>query len=330
MIPEFPNFKKIELSDKKEIEAYVSKFPPYSTFNFTNLWTWDVKNNREVSKLNGNLVFLYSVFFAEKSFLSFLGDNKCEDTALALLFFAKNNPNMYPELRFITEESAKQMQSANLYIKEDRDNFDYLFSPHKLAELQGIKFKEIRRIARKFSEKYPDAVFQLRDLSDLSIQNKIHLMLRQWEYRKKAQNKTCDLKFEEKALGRLLKNAKSHKLILSCVFLHDEMLGFSIDEVLPNGNAIAHFIKADNSFRGIYEFLNRELAQYLSTLNVMSWNWQQDLNIKNLRETKLGYRPIAFLKRYTVSLNDAHELYLQKTTLEKLLKYFYSAINIRH
>lgn len=309
MIPEFPNFKKIELSDKKEIEGYVSKFPPYSTFNFTNLLMWDVKNNREVSKLNGNLVFLYSVFFAEKSFLSFLGENKCEDTALTLLSFANNNPKIYPELRFITEESAKQMQSANLRIKEDRNNFDYLFSPSKLAELQGIKFKELRRLARRFSEEYPDAVFQLKDLSDLSIQNKIHLMLRQWECRKKAQNKICDLKFEEKALSRLLENAKSHKLILSCIFLHDVMLGFSIDEVLPNQNAIAHFIKADNSFRGIYEFLNKELAQYLTTLDVLSWNWQQDLNIKSLRETKLGYRPIAFLKRYTVS---THEHDLQK------------------
>jgi len=312
MIPKFPKFKKIELSDKKEIEKYVSKFPPYSTFNFTNLWAWDVKNNRKVSKLNGNLVFLYSVFFAEKSFLSFLGNNKCEDTTLALLSFAENNPKIYPELRFITEESIRQLQSNNLHVKEDRNNFDYFFSTSELAKLQGIKFKKHRCLARKFSEKYPDAVFQIKELSDLSIQKKLHLMLRQWEHRKKVQNKPCDLKFEEQALRRLLKNAKMHKLILSCVFLHDSMLGFSIDEVLPGRNAIAHFIKADNSFRGIYEFLNRELAQYLKNINIFLWNWQQDLNIKSLRETKLGYRPIAFLKRYTVSIEDAHKHDAQK------------------
>lgn len=307
MIPKFPNFKKIDLSDKKEIEEYVSKFPPYSTFNFTNLWAWDVKNNRKVSKLNGDLVFLYSVFFAEKPFISFLGNNKCEDTALTLLSFANNDPKIYPELRFITEESIKHLQSANLLVEEDRNNFDYLFSPSKLSELQGAKYKNLRRLAKKFSEEYTDAVFQLEDLSDLSVQKKIHLALRQWEHRKKVQNKACnDLEFEEKALCRLLENAKSHKLILSCVLLHDAMLGFSIDEILPGGNAIAHFIKADNSFRGIYEFLNRELAGYLATRDVELWNWQQDLNIETLRKTKLGYRPVAFLKRYTVSLKDAH------------------------
>lgn len=308
MIPEFPNFKKIELSDKKEIEKFVSKFPPYSTFNFTNLWAWDVKNNRKISKLHGNLVFLYSVFFAEKSFISFLGNNKCEDTAIALLSFANNDPRIYSELRFITEESARQLQSAGLLVEEDCSNFDYIFSPPKLAELQGIKFKKIRRLSKKFSEDYPDAVFQLKDLDDLLIQKKIHLMLRQWECRKKAQNKTCDdIEFEKRALCRLMKDAKNNKLILSCVFLHDAMLGFSIDEILPGGSAIAHFIKADNSFRGIYEFFNRELAQYLTSLDIKIWNWQQDLNIKNLREAKLGYRPSTFLKRYAVSLNDVHE-----------------------
>ena len=305
MIPEFPNFKKIELLDKKEVEEFVSKFPPYSAFNFTNLWAWDIRSDREISKLNENLVIRFTDYETGEPFVSFLGTNKCEDTISMLLSFA-NNSKIFPKLRFIAEESIEYLQSSKFNVKDDRDNFDYLFSPAKLAELQGVKFKKIRRLARIFSEEYPGAVFQLEDLSDLLIQEKIHLMLRRWECRKKVQNKTCDLRFEERALNRLLKNAKSHELILSCVFLHNTMLGFSIDEILPNKNAIAHFIKADNSFKGIYEFFNRELAQYLSTLDIELWNWQQDLNIKNLREAKLGYRPVAFLKRYTISINDAH------------------------
>lgn len=304
MIPEFPNFKKIELSDKKEVEEFVSKFPPYSAFNFTNLWAWDIRGDREIAKLNENLVIRFTDYETEEPFLSFLGINKCENTALTLLSFACKS-EICPKLRFITEESIGNLQSANLCVAEDRDNSDYLFSPPKLSKLQGVEFKKIRHLAKRFSEEYPDAVFQSKDLSDLSVQNEIHLMLRKWECRKQEQNKECDLRFEEKALNRLLQSAKSHNLTLSCVFLHNKMIGFSIDEILPNQNVIAHFIKADNSFKGIYEFLNRELAQYLEALNITLWNWQQDLNIKNLRETKLSYRPVAFLKRYTVSFNDS-------------------------
>ncbi len=311
MISEFPNFKKLELLDKEEIEKFTSKFPPYSAFNFTNLWAWDIRSDREVAKLNGNLVVRFTDYETKEPFLSFLGTNKCEDTVFTLLSFASNS-KIYPKLRFITEESIKHLQSANLLVEEDRNNSDYLFSPSKLAELQGAKFKDIRRLAKKFSKEYPDAVFRLKDLGDLSVQNKIHLTLRQWEHRKKMQNKTCDLKFEEKALCRLLENVKDHKLILSCVFLQGTMLCFGIDEILPNRSAVSHFIKADNSFKGIYEFFNRELAQYLTTLDIASWNWQQDLNIKNLKEAKLSYCPVAFLKRYTVSFNYVNEHDLQE------------------
>jgi hypothetical protein len=309
MIPKFPDFKKLELSDREDFEKFVSKFLPYSAFNFTYLWAWDLGG---VSELNGNLVIRFATDFRTmEPFLSFLGTNECENTVHALLSFARSS-GLSPELRFIPGEVIKYLKSASLKMEEDRDNFDYLFSPTKLAELQGNQFKELRRLARIFSEKYPEAVFQLEDLSDLSVQKKIFLTLRKWEYQKKIQNKTCDLNFEERALRRLLESAKSHQLILSCVFLHDEMIGFSIDEILPNGNAMAHFIKAVNSFRGIYEFLNRELAKYLRTLNVVLWNWQQDLNIKNLRETKLGYRPVDFIKMYAVSLNNADEYDLLK------------------
>lgn len=309
MIPKFPDFKKLELSDREDFEKFVSKFLPYSAFNFTYLWAWDLG---EISELNGNLVVRFATDFKTmKPFLSFLGNNECESTMRTLLSFARSS-ELSPELRFIPGEVIKYLKSASLKMEEDRDNFDYLFSPTKLAEFQGNQFKELRRLARIFSEKYPEAVFQLKDLNDLSVQKKILLTLRKWEYRKKMQNKSYDLNFEERALCRLLENAKHHELILSCVFLHDEMIAFSIDEILPDGNAMAHFVKAINSFNGIYEFLNRELAKHLKTLNIVLWNWQQDLDIKNLRDTKLGYRPVAFLEMYTVSLNEDKDPDLQK------------------
>ncbi len=32
MIPKFPNFKKIELSDRADVEKFTLKYPPYSDF----------------------------------------------------------------------------------------------------------------------------------------------------------------------------------------------------------------------------------------------------------------------------------------------------------
>lgn len=300
MIPEFPQFKSLQLSDKQEIEKFAAGFPPYSAFNFTNLWAWDIRDDRKLSRLNGNLVILFTNYSTEEPYLSFLGTNKCEDTVLQLLNYAKES-KIFPKLCFITGETIQQLQSANLFIEEDRDNADYVFSPSKLAELKGIELKDQRHLARRFTREYPDAIFSIENLSDPLMQEGVCSVLRRWENAKKSQNKPFDLRFEEKALRRLLGTSDTHTLTLSCVHLHGVMLGFSIDEILPNQSAIAHFIKADNSFRGVYEFINRELAQYLVNKNIVLWNWQQDLNIENLRKTKLSYRPINLLKRYTVS-----------------------------
>lgn len=72
MIPEFPNFKKIELSDQKEIESFTSKFPPYSDFNFTSLWSWDTHTNMQISILNKNLVIRFNDYLSDSFFYSLL------------------------------------------------------------------------------------------------------------------------------------------------------------------------------------------------------------------------------------------------------------------
>ena len=79
------------------------------------------------------------------------------------------------------------------------------------------------------------------------------------------------------------------------------MIGFSIDEIVPHSIRYITFFKADNSFKGISEFLNEKVAQYLVVHDVVLWNWQQDLGIEDLRRSKMSYRPVNFLKKYRVS-----------------------------
>ena len=81
MIPEFPQFKKLELSDKKDVEKFTSLFAPYSDFNFASLWSWNIKDEMRLSVLNGNLVVHFTNYLTEELFYSFLGDKKINETA---------------------------------------------------------------------------------------------------------------------------------------------------------------------------------------------------------------------------------------------------------
>ncbi len=301
MIPEFPQFKKIELEDRKSIEAYTHKYPPYSDFNFTSLWAWDIDGERMISKLNGNLVVIFTDYKTSKSFFSFLGDNKIEDTIQKIISFAEQS-NISPILRFVSEESANDLRDSGLFIEEDRDNFDYIFSISDLSELGGVKFKEKRHSATKFLREYPEASFEIRELSDRNARAQIVSVLHNWRNKKKLDHKIYDSKNEDIAISRLLQANHNSKVILSCVFLRDTMIGFSVDEILPQSYAVSHFFKADNSHSGVYDFMNKKVSEYLLSQDIKLWNWEQDLGLDNLRQSKMSYHPVAFLKKYTISL----------------------------
>ena len=76
MLPEFPKFKSIDLTDKKEIEEINKKFPPYSDFNFVSMWCWDIKGEMHISILHDNLVVKFTDYLTGDPFFSFFGNNK--------------------------------------------------------------------------------------------------------------------------------------------------------------------------------------------------------------------------------------------------------------
>lgn len=301
MIPSFPDFKKLTKEDKKDIESYTKKYLPYSDFNFTSLWVWDITRERMVSDLNGNLVVRFTDYATHKAFFSFLGDKKPNETARELLKFSEKS-GVGDTLYLVPEESIKNLDQNKLKIEEDRNNFDYIISVKNLADLKGILFKSKRHSAEKFSKNYKEASFEIKKLSDSKIKEHIFSAIRKWERNKKLTNKGTELEHEEMAIKRLLENLNNQELIVGCVFIKEEMIGFSIDEKLPNEYAISHFTKADITHNGVYDFLNRELSKYLLQNKIALWNWEQDLGIHNIRKSKESYRPTNFLKKYKVSL----------------------------
>src|SRR3989344_6982684 len=135
-LPEFPKFKPLELSDKQDIEKITNKFPPYSDFNFVSMWSWDIKDEMRVSQFYGNLVVRFTDYLTGVPFYSFLGDNKVNETAEALLKLSKNE-GLKPELRLVPESSINRLHNQQFNILEDRDHFDYILDNDKIQRHQG-------------------------------------------------------------------------------------------------------------------------------------------------------------------------------------------------
>mgnify|MGYP000722180560 CR=1 FL=1 len=314
MIPTFPKFKKISRNDRAEILSYTKDFLPYSDYNFNSLWSWDTTGEMRLSILNGNLIVMLPDYISGEPALSFIGNKKLKKTVADLLDYA-DKKDITSGLTLVPEIAISKLQKKDFKIEEDEDHFDYIFSTKKLSELTGKSFKTKRLMAKRFITNQPEATFKTSLVSNPESHKQILEVLKNWGGKK---TKKEDLVLENRAIRRTLMLSKMDKneLLLAGVYLNDELLAFSIDEVLSIGYAISHFFKVKNDYKGVSEYLNQQTAQFLHENGVELWNWEQDLGIEGLKKSKTGYRPVQFLKKYKIQkniyYNNKTKLYLVK------------------
>jgi len=304
MIPMFPNFKKLELGDKQDIEKrYCGTIVP-SDYHFASLWAWDLNEDLEVSLLNDNLVVKFQDYQTSERFYSFFGKNNLENTLNTLLNFIKINGlgskvSLIPEQNF--EDSDFTRLSESFDIQEDKDNFDYIFSVKDLLNYSGKKLYSKKKQLNKFLENYIKVTNVVTfETINPDIEKDVLGLLIKWSKIKVTRNE-----IEISALKKTLGLIPQIKFLIFCVYIHDQLVGFSILEIMDKNHAIHSFQKADLSYVGITEFINNRIAQYLNKLGVAYINAEQDLGVEGLRRAKHSYNP-TFLKKYTISKKSAH------------------------
>lgn len=299
MIPQFPHFKSIELSDRASVEAHTSLYEPYSDFNFTCLWAWDVDEKRMISELNGNLVVKFTDYVTQEPFLSFLGTNKREDTARALIEYCRAE-GLPTTLRLMPDVSISDLNPKVFTIEESRGDFDYIFSLKEIALLAGNRFQRKREGANKFWRENSSAKLDRIDCSDRKIQQQIIETIRIWEKHKVAQQKNYEIKHELEGTRRLFESNRLDLLHAVGLFSGETMIGYAIGEGLANNNALAHFLRSTNSYKGVTEALMQGYAKYLDSLQYKYLNFESDLDVDGMRRAKMSWRPTKFLQRYNV------------------------------
>lgn len=299
MIPVFPHFKNLELKDWEFIKNYTKQFPPFNDFEFVSLWTYNMGGENSFSLLNDNLVIKIHDFITGKFFYSFLGSNNTHDTISKLLIKSKED-NFGTKLYLIPEINLKNSPKIeNLFsIKEDRDSFDYIISVDEMANLEGSKYSNRRNHINKFKKLYPGHTIQIIDLTKKKAKQDIKELFILWETQKgKNRNETI---IELTAIEKLFDLVNVMPIQCLGIYFQHKLIGFSTFHIVHDNYAILSFIKGDTSYRGIYEYLNQEIAKYLKTLGTQYLNYEQDLGIPELRKSKLLWHPVIFLKKYII------------------------------
>lgn len=297
--PIFPDFEKLNLNHKAEYERIVSGRPPYSDYNFMSLWSYNIEDDCAVSMLGGNLVIKFRDYITNKPFYSFLGRENLYDTINTLLDHAQTN-GLEPHLKLIPEHNLKQnikLLKNHYRIRPDRDNFDYVFSLEKLNSLPGKSFNNKRNKVSRFIRDYPGIEARQIDLSEPANHKHLLYVFSHWSKGKEE----ADTLHENKALKRLLRSTKYFKLMCVGIYIDDRLKAFTIAEIIDHKFSIAHFTKADPKCTGIFEFLYKSVAGALIEKGCLYFNREQDLGLEGLRQAKLSWRPIKFLKKYIIT-----------------------------
>lgn len=296
MIPEFPNFGQIGIEHRNEVVGTTKKYPPYSDYDFTTLWAWNVENKRRIAKLNGNLVVQFTDYLTGEAFFSFFGSMELRKTIKTLFEFAHSEA-VTTDLRFVPDLvlQSPEINDDGFAVVEDPDNHDYIYSIDKLVSFEGHEYGQARNLLSRFLKRNGSINVKQLDLSQNKDANLILEVNKKWQG-----NKGVYLQTEEKALKRLIDNAKDFKLETIGIFIEAEIVAYAISELLYSSYAISHFAQANTEYAGVYAFLMRQIAIDLQSKGCKQLNYEQDLGLPNLRQGKMSYRPVSFLKKLSI------------------------------
>lgn len=299
MLPKFPVFKKLELSDSKEIKNITSKFEPYSDFDFASMLSWDVNNDFRVSQLDGNLIVRLTDHFSGKPFFSFLGNNDVNKTLKLMFAFLIIEESAHPEIRLVPEVSLKDIDLSKYIIEIDLNNYDYIYDLEEHISYSGNKFASKRKLYNKFQKNYPEKSVEILDISNNNVSEKIIELTQKWSKNKAMPDEGLNYKRELSAIKRFIE-FNYNECICIALKVKDQIVGYDLLTIPNNDYAISHFSKSDISFTGSYEFLVSSTASVLTKKSIKFLNAEEDLGLPSLRYSKNSYRPATFLRKYTI------------------------------
>jgi len=278
--PCYPNFAPVSLDLRPQIHGIFSENKcGISSLSFYNLYLFREKYDFKVCLQGDNLIIT-----GEEngiSFFSVLGEIPPQHILNELL-------GTYGCWKYISEKQAEEL-AGKIDVQEDRDNFEYLYLRTDLIELPGRAFQKKRNLANAFAKIYKSDCEQ-KALDSNTLKDALHI-LNEWRTLKKLSGDYNPAK-EALELGSELEFSG---LVF---YVRGIPVAYCQGESLADKESFAvHFEKAIDEYKGIYQYINQEFAKSLPA-NIVYINREQDLGDEGLRQAKMTYRPVRFVKLF--------------------------------
>jgi len=294
MLPVFPKFKAVDLSDQGVFNDFLSRYPlEASEYNFTNIFAFREAYNFKLSLLHDNLIILKETEPA--SVFCPIGNSQVSGVLEEICSYLKTRTKD-PYLERVPESFVKTYlkDNENLVIEEEREHFDYVYLVKELVQLRGNKFHDKKNKINKFKSIYQ---YKYQTLAPDLIEECIAFEDDWCE--KRDCGKYPGLEKEQCAILEMLNNFSALNIKGGIIRLDNRIVALTLGEIFLKDTMVIHIEKANAELPGLYQVINQEFLKHEAG-GCIYVNREQDLGIEGLRNAKMSYNPLRFAKKYKI------------------------------
>jgi hypothetical protein len=292
-IPVYPDFTEVDLSHRRIVNDFFTRHPvEASEYTFTNIFSFRLAYNFKLSLLNDNLIIFKDT--EPVSIFCPIGESGIENI-LKEIFDFMSNINEKPYLERVPKSFVRDYLTGdtNFLVDEDRNQFDYLYSVKELIELKGNKFHDKKNHVNQFRRQYRYEYLSLTpDLIDECLEFEDYWCM------KKDCGKYPGLEKERCAILEMLNNFGSLNAKGGVIRVDGKIAALTIGEKMMQDMFVIHVEKANPDIQGLYQVINQEFLIHEAG-DCRFVNREQDMGVPGLRNAKISYNPVKFIKKYT-------------------------------
>lgn len=294
-LPGFPDFTEIDLSFKDIIRGYLSKYPlEASEYTFTNMFAFRDAYNFKLSLFKNNLMILKDT--GPVSLFCPVGNAGISDALDQGFKYLEKYPGE-PHFERMPESfvRAHLMDNEKYIVEEERDHFDYVYDVREMIELKGRKFHDKKNKANRFRSSYQ---YEYAALTPDLIGECLEFEHYWCEVRDCG--KYPGLQKERCAILKMLRNFNSLDIKGGLIRIDGKIAALTLGEKMLTDTMVIHIEKANSDIPGLYQVINQEFLMHEAG-DCRFVNREQDLGIEGLRNSKMSYNPVTFVKKYRIS-----------------------------
>jgi NAD(P)-dependent dehydrogenase (short-subunit alcohol dehydrogenase family) len=290
-LPEFPNSRNLQLSNKPLLDSLFREMqPPISELTFTNLFVWNRSEPVGLSRFDEAVLLQRKRLRDGRTFMM----PPLGRQILAVLIEKLKGLNArdceVPPVYGVTPEQLRLLDKKGVSVEMDRDDWDYVYLTSDLTDLPGDRFHPKRNFIARCLSKHK---CEYRSIGASEIDDCLRL-----------QTEWCNLRYcgmvpsleaENVAIKTVLDNYEPLRVSGGCVYVDGKLEAFTLAEALNDDTAVVHFEKANPRIEGLYQLINQWFCQK-AIRDFKFVNREQDLGVPGLRKAKQSYHPTAWLK----------------------------------